>query len=59
MKTQDWYDLLGEYSNELCPNCNMKLLVNKKGDKWCSECAWSNDPEFTEFMKSLETTNKK
>jgi hypothetical protein len=29
-------DLIGHFSEERCPECGSHLLVNKKGDKWCS-----------------------
>jgi len=58
MNDQDWYDLLGEYSNEPCPDCGKKILVNKRDHKWCGDCGWLNDPEMTEFFKSLEIDKK-
>jgi hypothetical protein len=29
-------DLIGSFSDELCPKCGSRLLINKRGDKWCS-----------------------
>lgn len=29
-------NLIGHFTNEICPKCGAHLLKNKRGDKWCS-----------------------
>jgi len=45
--------LIGEKARKLCPICREHLFINKKGDKWCSECTWSNNEDLTNYMTSL------
>ncbi len=37
---EDDNNLIGHFTNEICPKCGAHLLKNKRGDKWCS---WIGD----------------
>jgi|WetSurMetagenome_2_1015567.scaffolds.fasta_scaffold334012_3 hypothetical protein len=59
MNIQDWQNLIGEDSNELCPDCEHKLFENKAGDKWCGECGWANSKDFMQYLrKDIGITGK-
>lgn len=38
-------DLVGEWSDKKCPKCGSILLVNNRGDEWCSfvECDYDKE----------------
>jgi hypothetical protein len=51
------YELIGEESDEKCPDCRASIFKNKIGDKWCGnvECAWSSSEELSRYISSLNT----
>ena len=51
-------NLIGEETTDICPNCRKGfLLKNKEEDIWCSECDYSNNPDLSDFIKSLLNIN--
>lgn len=46
---------IGFEIEEWCPNCNERLLGNRRGDKWCSSenCCWANSKELVDLCVEL------
>lgn len=53
-KNINWEDHIGYPTNEKCPKCNKYTIIrNKIGDKWCSNCNYTNICGMTKEQKKV------
>lgn len=58
MSAESNSDLIGHMSDKKCPRCGCALLINRRGDEWCSLVGGVSSAGCTFGMEDVGDTEK-